>query len=805
VKLVGVAAPIPFAGPLAYSVPSGLEPWLRAGQRVRVRLGRRRAVGVVWPDPVEVPEGVETRPLDALLDIEPVLTPELIELARFVAEYYMTPIGEVVAAMLPADLPPWGDRSLALTPAGALAEPRDALDRELRDHLLESGRRRASELAATIAHLDLPARLERWLEQGRLVDYGAEAVGRRYATALTLAAADHGLLRERCGRSPVGRSVVDFLAALGRPATRDEIAAETGASDSVLRRLQRLDVLRSFRQVERIGVDRHLLESRAGGEEEIILSTEQAVAWESVRGALASGEFARILLHGVTGSGKTEIYLRAVGEALARGRSSIVMVPEIGLVPALARVARDRFGARVAVLHSALSTSERVGEWERIRRGEARVVVGPRSALFAPLPDLGLVVVDEEQDSAYKQEVAPRYHGRDLALVRCRSASALALLVSATPSLEARLAASRPEWVRLVLRQRVGAGRLPEGILVDLRQEPRVARAGEVMFSERLLAELTETLAAGRQAILLRNRRGYSPMLLCRACGEDFRCDDCGLPRTLHRRAGRLVCHWCGSTRPAPASCPSCGTEALDPVGSGTERVEEELAERFPGVAVDVLDRDATRRVGGAAAILERFRSGATQVLVGTQMLSKGHHFPNVVLTAVLSADAYLGFPDFRAVERTYALLTQLAGRSGRGDRPGRVVLQTYHPDHYAIRAALEHDDAAFAEQEMRFRRLFDYPPFSRMALVWVKDRDRERAMSRIRDLAAAVRRHPAASGLRLTGPAPAPLERLKGEWRFQLAVRGPAGRDVRAAIAAALGARTEPGVLVDVDPYQLL
>jgi len=256
---------------------------------------------------------------------------------------------------------------------------------------------------------------------------------------------------------------------------------------------------------------------------------------------------------------------------------------------------------------------------------------------------------------------------------------------------------------------------------------------------------------------------------------------------------------------PAPAACPACRSDALEPMGAGTERVEEELRERFPGVAIDVLDRDSTRRVGGAAAVLERFRAGRTRVLVGTQMLSKGHHFPQVALTAVLSADAYLGFPDFRAVERTYALLTQLAGRAGRGATPGRVVLQTYHPDHYAIRAALEHDDAAFVEQEMRFRRLFDYPPFSRMALVWSRDRDRERAAARLHEVATALRGRAAAAGLRLSGPAPAPLERLQGEWRFQLAVRGASGRALRSALAAALADRHDPGLTVDVDPYQVL
>lgn len=355
------------------------------------------------------------------------------------------------------------------------------------------------------------------------------------------------------------------------------------------------------------------------------------------------------------------------------------------------------------------------------------------------------------------------------------------------------------------LRDRVGSGRLPEGVLVDLRGEERTARVGEVVFSQRLLAEMSVALAAERQILLLRNRRGYSPMLLCRACGEDFRCPNCGLPRTLHRRERRLLCHWCGSRLAPPPNCPSCGSASLDPIGAGTERVEEELGRLFPGVPTAVLDRDSTRRIGGAAAILERFRSGETRILVGTQMLSKGHHFPGVVLTAVLSADAYLGFPDFRAVERTYVLLTQLAGRAGRGADVGRVLIQTYHPEHYAIRAALEHDDKGFAAQELRFRKMFDYPPFSRMALLWVRDRNRERGRERIEALARALRSTDAAQRLRISNPAPAPLERLKGEWRFQLALRGPDAGSLRAALQAAAGGRWEPGVVIDVDPHQLL
>ena len=508
----------------------------------------------------------------------------------------------------------------------------------------------------------------------------------------------------------------------------------------------------------------------------------------------------------MTGSGKTEVYLRAAAAALAQGRSAILLVPEIALVPALARAVLERFGERLAILHSGLGMGERNQEWERVRRGEAMVVLGPRSALFAPVADLGLLVVDEEQDPAYKQEITPRYHARDLALVRGRSAGAVTLLVSATPSLESRHNVERGKLGALELTARVGQGALPEGILVDLRQEEGVRRRpGDVHFSARLRREIEVSLAAGEQVILLRNRRGYAPMLLCRACGEAMRCPDCGLPRTYHRRARRLLCHYCGQAINAPEVCPVCSEAALEPIGAGTERVEEDFREIFPGVAVDVLDRDATRRPGGLAAVLERFERGDTRVLIGTQMVSKGHHFPRVSLTAVLTADTYLSFPDFRAVERTYNLLTQVAGRAGRGDRPGRVVIQTFHPDHYAIQAALTGDDAAFHAEEMRFRRVFHYPPYTRMVQLLVRDRKRERAQAGIQELADALVAHPLGRGVRLTGPAPAPFERLRGEWRFQLLARAASIRDLHRLLVEALPKNPPYDVTVDVDPQQLM
>lgn len=801
--LVEIAVPLPLPRPLVYSVPATLRPHLRVGLRVRVPVGRRSVVGFVWKLEAEAPEGVAARPIGTLLDLEPPLPKELLALARFTADYYLAPIGEVLAAMLPQNLEPWGDRRATLTPAGALTPPRDDLDSRIRDHLLEVGRAPLSSLRERIDSPALAERLAELERTGRIAVSAAESRGSRFRAAFELAPGDAGGLAERCGRSKAGRAIVEYLTAVGRPASVDELRA-AGASDAVLRRLTDLGILRRFSQPERIDLGRHLLaagNTPAG----VVPSVDQEAALRELAAALEARRFARFLLQGVTGSGKTEVYLRAAARAMELGRSTILMVPEIALVPALAREATERFGDQLAVLHSGLGSAERHQEWERIRRGEARVVVGPRSALFAPLPGLGLIVVDEEQDLAYKQDGSPRYHGRDLALVRCRDAGAVALLVSATPSLETRLAARRGDLRRLVLPERVGVGRLPEGILVDLRAEEKIGLPGDVPFSRRLREELTGVLERGDQAILLRNRRGYAPVLLCRACGEDFRCPECGLPRTFHRRERRLVCHWCGAAMPTPEACPTCRSAALEPIGAGTERIEEETRALFPGVAIDVLDRDATRRIGGAAAILEKFRRGDTRILIGTQMLSKGHHFPNVALTAVLSADAYLSFPDFRAVEKTYALLTQIAGRAGRGEAAGRVVIQTWHPDHYAIQAALRHDDASFAEQELRFREVFGYPPYSRMVLVLSRDARREQAAGRLAEVAARLSRHPAAGALRVSGPAPAPLERLRGEWRYQLIVRSPQGGVLRRAVAEALGTRAGGELTVDVDPYQLL
>ncbi len=820
--LADIALPLPLPEPLVYEVPADLAPWLAPGVRVRVSVGRRRLTGIVVAVHDRRPEGIALRPVEQVLDREPAMTPELLELARFAASYYLAPLGEVLRSMLPGDLPAWGGRKVWLTSAGAIAPPRDAVEAAVVEALRQGGRMTVAELQARAGGADVEPALARLAAGGRI---GSEEEGHggaraRYVTAVELAPGDPEARRKAVRRSPAARAALEYLEAIGRPATVAEVAAAAGCSPEVVRRLAARGLLRRFSQVERLALDRHMIGmpvgspggtpggEAAGEVPAIVLRADQQAALDALSGALAAREFAAFLLAGLTGAGKTEVYLRAAEAALAAGRAAILLVPEIALVPALARAVERRFGAELAILHSGLGSGERHQEWERVRRGEARLVLGPRSALFAPFPpgvDLGLVVVDEEQDSAYKQEVSPRYHGRDLALVRARNAGAVAVLVSATPSLESRWNVETGKLSPLVLTVRAGQGQLPEGILVDLRETAPRRTPGEVYVSERLREEIESTLAAGGQAILLRNRRGYSPLLLCRACGEDLRCEDCGLPRTYHQRARRLVCHYCGSTRPVPERCPACGEAALEPIGAGTERVEERLAELFPGVAVDVLDRDTSRRPGGPAAVLERFARGEVKILVGTQMVSKGHHFPEVGLAAVLSADSYLGFPDFRAVERTYNLLVQLAGRAGRGERPGKVVIQTYHPSHYAIQAALTGDDAGFAREEMRFRRIFQYPPYTRMVQLLVRDKSRERARDLATALAQEIAEHPLGRAVRMVGPAPAPLERLRGQWRYQILVRAVDGRELHRLLQAVLPANPGWDLTVDVDPQQLL
>jgi primosomal protein N' (replication factor Y) len=800
---VDVAVPLPIQNTLTYAVPEWWSQLSQIGSRVLVPVARKKHIGIVVAAKSQPLPGVKIRSIEGVLDEQPILPLELVNLALFAAEYYLTPIGEVVRAMIPSELESDLRQKIWLTTAGAFVEAKNELEKSVLRVLREQGRVSLLALVNELQSIDVLDTVEDLRKSGRVASSRGKRRDRGYTTAVELVSIPMEALLNRCGRSSLGRDVIAFLRNLGRPARIDEVTAAVECSRSVVDRLLRVGVIRRFQQLSKLDLSHELLVPEEP--RHLRLTAEQDSAAKNLVAAVRSDQYRGFMLQGVTGSGKTEVYFRVVEAVLAKGSSAILMVPEIALVPALASAARQRFGQVMAILHSGLSSTERHQEWKRIRDGEARVVLGPRSAVFAPVRDLGLIVVDEEQDSSYKQETSPRYQGRDLALMRGSQEQSVVVVVSATPSLESRLNTKVGKLASLQLTKRVGKGVLPDPILVDLKTQTGSRRPGDIVFSEPLLEAIENALRDRGQIILLRNRRGYAPTLLCRACGEDMRCADCGLPRTLHKRDRSLICHYCGSRRPIPEKCPACAESALEPIGAGTEKIEEQVAELFPDARVGVLDRDAVRRKGGAASILQSFGTGEIDILVGTQMVSKGHHFPNVSLAAVLLADTYLGFPDFRAVERTYSLLTQLSGRAGRGSRPGKVVIQTYHPNHYAIRAAIERDDAGFASEEMRFREVFHYPPFTRMIQIMVRHANRDVALDQITQMAKSIDQHRSGLGIRVSGPAPAPFEKLRGKWRFQMLLRGLSGNRLRQLVTELLPASSRCEIVVDVDPHDLL
>jgi primosomal protein N' (replication factor Y) (superfamily II helicase) len=537
----------------------------------------------------------------------------------------------------------------------------------------------------------------------------------------------------------------------------------------------------------------------------LVPSSDQERVLAPLQEAVRTGGFAPFLLHGITGSGKTEVYFRAVEEALQRGRGAILLVPEIALTPMLVRAASARFGATVAVQHSELSAGERHDQWWRIREGEARVVVGARSALFAPVPELGLVVVDEEHETAYKQEDSPRYHARDAAVVRARLEAVPVILGSATPSVESETNACKGKYRALSMPVRVGPQGLPRVEIVDRRAV--LHAGGDAILSPPLREAMGARLERREQTLLLLNRRGYATCLLCRECGAQATCPNCSVALTVHGAGKRALCHYCGHDVRAPAACPTCRGEYLRLTGFGTERVVEAVRSAFPRARVDRLDRDQASRRGALARTLAAFEAGETDVLVGTQMIAKGHDFPRVTLVGVVDADVGLGLPDFRSAERTFQLLTQVAGRAGRRAVAGEVILQSHLPDHYAIVAACAQDYPAFYEREMQFRRTMGYPPVAALVNLIVRSREPAKGVREAEALAKALREG-ALGRYRVLGPAHAPLARLRQEHRFQVVLKGsrPAMREaVRRALVSRYGETRWPGLAVDIDPVSVM
>ncbi|HKB12666.1 MAG TPA: primosomal protein N' [Vicinamibacterales bacterium] len=538
------------------------------------------------------------------------------------------------------------------------------------------------------------------------------------------------------------------------------------------------------------------------------LTGEQEEALARLAKMAAAADFKVALLHGVTGSGKTELYIRLSTVVRAAGRSVLMLVPEIALTPAAAAQFRDAFGERVAIQHSGLSDGERHDQWQRIRRGEVDVVIGTRSAVFAPIERLGLIVVDEEHDGSYKQEESPRYNARDVAIVRAQRAGALVVLGSATPSMETYHNAISGRYERIVLERRVLDRPLANVTIVDMREE-YAAGGPEVILGRSLREAIGARLARKEQSLVLLNRRGFATAVFCRQCAGTVDCPNCSVSLVVHGEgtARRARCHYCNFSQRVPPACPLCAGPYLDQQGFGTERVERELIAAFPGARVARLDRDAIRRKGALATLLSRFRDGAIDVLVGTQMIAKGHDFPRVTLVGVISADVGLGLADFRASERTFQLLTQVAGRAGRGDQPGEAIVQTLYPDHYSIQLACRQDYPAFFERELHFRKAMRYPPLVSLINTIVRGRTFTAAMDDAADIVEKVRQNPAARDLRVIGPAPPPLGKLRGEFRAQLLIKGANRRKMRELLQSALATRPDlqRRVIVDVDPVSVL
>ena len=800
-----IAVPVAVHGTFTYAIPESLRDAVRLGSRVEVQIGAKLTTGFVVGFPDAAPEGAKIKAIRALLDEdEPPLTPEIIALCRWAAEYYIAPLGETLRVALPANMGARGRREAVLigeeTLINAALSSRRIIDADL--DLLRELHKRPMPLATLFDDMGVSrSTIERLRDAGVIAvrDRLQDAKGVRFDRFAVLESSPGGLtekqehavgmLQARGGEMPV--------AALDR----------AGISSAVLGALAKKGVIRIERRPRRHTLDAFLAGLGEAGTGELTYSQQQLTAISAIRESL--GRFGAFLLQGVTGSGKTEVYIEVMREVVKRGEQAILLVPEISLTPVFASRLRERFGERIAILHSNLSASERYDQWWRCRRGEVDVAIGPRSALFTPFQRLGILVVDEEGDGAYKQEETPRYNARDLAVVRAQFAKIPIVLGSATPSLESRENAARGKYTLLQMTHRVEARPLPEVEVIDLRKEKAEKEdRGFVIFSAPMRDTLRNTFAAGEQAIILINRRGYAPYLLCRECGHEFRCRDCSVTMTVHRRAGLLICHYCGLRRPIPSKCPICAGEVLQPIGFGTEKVAERFARDFPDVVWEVLDRDSTRKKGELVRILDRFRARKTQALIGTQMLSKGHHFPNVTLTAVLNADSILGYPDFRSAEKTFYLLTQVAGRSGRGELRGRVLLQTAFPTHYAIQHALRHDYDAFYEAEIAFRRTFHYPPVTSMIALLFRGEKAElveaAAVDCGRKLEEAI--EPLA-GTRIQGPAPAPLARIKGVWRYQILLRSPQRAALRRAVEAVVAGRKWRGVdvAIDVDPINIL
>ena len=827
-----VALAVPLDMAFTYAIPPGMEPVV--GGRVLVPFRQQRLSGIVVELHDRLPQAtaasVKIKNVIEVLDLSPVLDEHLLKLGKWISDYYLAPIGEVFRTMLPLSAEfkraisyrITDEGRMALHLAGASGSParskrtpeQQLVEFRVLDYLAERENVREERLrGATRVSRFLLAGMARKKWITREDESAARDASRLVKVAVLIdieKPADAAPPLDGRGGGPHKnlnsnqKTLIEFLAAAGGRVAVEELRGldipRTTLSTLVRRGLiQLVDEPKDFTTSK--------LKPRPSPFD-FEFSAAQKNALEKIGDAVAERKFAGALLHGITGSGKTAVYLACMRQVLDSGRSSILLVPEIGLTPAVAADLHQVFGDEVAILHSGLSNAERAEQWHRIKRGEARVVAGTRSAVFAPVSDLALVIVDEEQDSSYKQEETPRYHARDVAVMRAKMAGAAVVLGSATPSLESYYNAKKHKYSLIELPDRVERRPLPEVEIVDMRQEFQET-GQEQVISRKLAEEIRERLEKKEQVMVLLNRRGYSPFVLCRSCGKTLQCQNCAVSMTHHKREHKMECHYCGHTAKIPDKCALCGSEYVYFVGTGSEKLEELLHGMFPQARIGRLDRDTVRGREDFEHALNALNEGALDMLVGTQMIAKGHDIHGVTLVGVIGADMALGLPDFRAAERTFQLLTQVAGRAGRGNSPGKVILQTYFQDHYAVQFAARHDFAGFYDKELQFRAWMHYPPYSAIANVLIRSETLDEALTWSGELGRWFEktRH---EGIRVLGPAAAPITRLKRDYRYHFILKSPSREKMNALLRAMLAeaaARKIPRtqVIVDVDAVWLM
>lgn len=813
-----VAVPVPLDAAFTYRIDAAHPPPI--GGRVIVPFRNEKLIGIVTRLHDDPPP-VEAKAVERVLDQESIVSPQLLELARWISQYYLAPLGEVLRTMLPliAEVRKQVVYRIAEAGENALLDGAEqgssrrsrrtpeeqSAEYAVLNYLLGGEPvKRAALMRATGATRELIAGMVRkkWIRREAL----AEA---RDARRLE----QHAVLLEIERLPKLNENQQTLLATLAGAGGTLPVAVLRGLEvpASTLGTLVRRELVR----IEERPIAFHLSGMPT---QTFPLNSQQQQALDQIAAQLDKGAFQANLLYGVTGSGKTAVYLAAMQRTLDLGRSAILLVPEIGLTPATAAQLHAAFGEHVAMLHSALTPEERAEQWHRIRKGEARIIVGTRSAIFAPAVDLGLILVDEEHDSSYKQEENPRYHARDVAVMRAKLAGAPVVLGSATPSLESWQNAEKDRYRLIEMPERVNQRPLPAVELIDMRQEFQQT-GQEQLFSRRLVEETEATLARGEQAIILLNRRGFSFVVMCRACGERLECENCAIALTHHKpglsetdRAEvgqRLECHYCGYRRTVPQRCPKCDSEHLFFLGAGSQQGEQRLAEIFPHARIGRMDRDTVRTRHDMERLLTRLHSGEINLLVGTQMIAKGHDIHGVTLVGVVGADYALGLPDFRAAERVFQLLTQVSGRAGRGEIPGQVVVQTYHPEHYAIQCAQLHDYRGFVAKELKYRKWMHYPPYGAIANILVRSERMEEAAG----WSAALGRWFANAnlpGVRVLGPAPAPIAKIKRIYRFHLLLKAERRDALSRALRAAREHAEQAGIpraalVFDMDAISLM